>query len=163
LTDDDYELIPKQELDSLRKEIDKLKKNPLGELPEGESFLDEVKSLNSNIRKLVDIFTNTESELAKEYAEHNPLEEIRSLKDQNAQIAEGILALADMVKEVKLQNEKTKEQQETKTVISKEPLDQYGLPLTPPPQDNFSLPELGPMALPPQPFPSDRKKGLFGR
>jgi hypothetical protein len=166
LVDDDYELIPKHELDALRKEIERIRKNPLGDLPEGETLLDEVKSLNSNIKKLVDIFANTESDLAKEYAEHNPLEEMKSIKEQNSQIAQGILALSDILKEVKEQNEKIREEQTTKQVVSNTPLDQYGLPLANPPQpDSFILPDLNsPMGLPPQPSPiPEKKKGLFGR
>lgn len=99
--DEDYELIPRHELDALKKEIEKLKRNPLGDVPEGESILESINNMNETMKKLIELFTNTETDLAKEYAETNPVEELRNVKEQNEQIAQGILALADMIKEVK--------------------------------------------------------------
>ena len=169
--DDDYELIPKHELENLRKEVEKLKKNPLGDLPEGETLVDEVKSLNSNIKKLIDLFASTESELAKEYSDSSPAQELRSVRDQNEQIAQGILALADMIKEMK-DDSSSRQMAGQPQGMGQVPTDQFGLPTMP--SDNFGLPDLGqpgalqqgpgPVPSPP-PFPPapEKKRGFFGR
>ena len=66
---DEYELLPKHELETLKKEVERLKKHPLGDLKEGETLLDAVNNLNNSVRKLIDIFTKAEADLAKQYAE----------------------------------------------------------------------------------------------
>ncbi|MBN2459560.1 hypothetical protein JXB28_04720 [Candidatus Woesearchaeota archaeon] len=100
--DDEYELLPKEELDTLKKEIERLKRSPFGEMKEGETLLDAINNLNANIRKLIEIFTNAQAELESHYAEGGaPVEDLKDIKDQNEQIAQGILAIADMVKETK--------------------------------------------------------------
>jgi hypothetical protein len=99
--DDEYELLPKQEIDALKKEVERLKKNPLGDLQEGESILEAINNLNDNIRKLIDIFTKAGADLEKDYSGSSPVEDIKSIKDQNEQIAQGILTVADMVKDMK--------------------------------------------------------------
>ena len=40
--DDEYEILPKDELDYLRKEVEKLKKNPYGDTETGKTLLDSV-------------------------------------------------------------------------------------------------------------------------
>ena len=99
--DDEYELLPKEEVDMLKKEIERLKKHPFGELPEGENILDAINNLNANIKKLIDIFTKAQADLADEYSKSNPSEDISTIKDQNEQIAQGMLTVAGMVKDLK--------------------------------------------------------------
>jgi hypothetical protein len=166
LADDDYELIPKQELESLKREIEKLKKNPLGTVPEGDSLLGEIKELNSNMKKLMELFTNTEADLAREYAENNPAESLKAVKQQNEQIAQGILALADMIKQMR-DDASTRTNAPPRFDVQNPPVltDQYGFPVP----GNAGLPDFNsPMGLPPQgqvqinPAPiAERKKGFF--
>ncbi|MFH0869790.1 MAG: hypothetical protein V1866_01915 [archaeon] len=99
--DDEYELLPRQEVENLKRELERLKKNPLGELKEGKSFLDSVNVLNDNIKKLIDIFTKAEADLAKEYSQGNPAQDLKVIKEQNEQIAQGLIAVADLVKDMK--------------------------------------------------------------
>lgn len=99
--DEEYELLPRQEVENLKHELERLKKNPLGELKEGKSFLDSINSLNDNIKKLIDIFTKAEADLAKEYSQGNPAQDLKAIKEQNEQIAQGLLAVADLVKDMK--------------------------------------------------------------
>ena len=99
--DDEYELLPKQEVDMLKKEIARLKKNPLGDLPEGENMLDAINNLNTNISKLIDIFSKAGADLASDYSEGTAVEDIKTIKEQNDDIAEGLVAVADMVKDIK--------------------------------------------------------------
>ncbi|HJX06158.1 MAG TPA: hypothetical protein VJ461_05590 [Candidatus Nanoarchaeia archaeon] len=99
--DDEYELLPRQEIEALKKEIDRLKKHPLGEMEEGDTLLEAINNLNNSIRKLIDIFTKAQTDLEGQYSEGAPLDDLKDIKDQNEEIAQGILAVADMLKENK--------------------------------------------------------------
>jgi hypothetical protein len=99
--DDEYELLPRQELEELRKEIERLKKNPLGNMKEGESLLDAINNLNSNIRWLIDIFSKAGEDLQKEYSGRNPVDDIKTIKQQNEDIAQGLIAVADIIKDMR--------------------------------------------------------------
>lgn len=119
--DDEYELLPKQEIEALKKELERLKKNPLGELKEGESLLDSINELNTNIRKLIDIFTKAGADLDQQYNEFNPMGDLKTIRDQNEQIAHGIVAVGDLIKEMK---EEHKEHEEKER--EEQPLRQQG-------------------------------------
>ena len=99
--EDEYELLPRQEVENLKKDIERLKKNPLGDLKEGETLLESINNLNTNIQRLIDIFAKAGADLEGEYSEASPVEDIKSIRGQNEQIAEGILTVADMLKEMK--------------------------------------------------------------
>ena len=88
-------------MEQLKKEIDRLKKNPLGDLKEGENLLEAINDLNNNIRKLIDIFTKASADLDGAYSDVSPVDDIRTMRDQNEQIAQGILTVADMLKDMK--------------------------------------------------------------
>lgn len=100
--DDEYELLPREEIETLKHEIERLKKSPFGEMKEGETLLEAINNLNSSIRKLIEIFTNAQAELESHYTEGGgSAEDLKDIKDQNEQIAQGILTIADLVKETK--------------------------------------------------------------
>ncbi len=101
--EEEYELLPRHEVEMLKKEIEHLKKNPFGELREGEDLLEAVNNLNHSVNKLISIFNKADEDMARYYSEVNPLEEMKGIKEQNEQIAEGIVAVADMVKDLKKQ------------------------------------------------------------
>lgn len=181
--DDEYELLPRQEVENLKHELERLKKNPLGELKEGKTLLDAVNSLNDNIKKLINIFTKAEADLAKEYSEGNPAQDLKSIKEQNEQIAQGLLAVADLVKEIKeprnampsnpsFPNTPTFAQ----TVPQYTSFQQQSMPdfqLQMPPQPPFDLMSSNQMNAPssPPPLPPpdfsmqgfEKKRGLFSR
>lgn len=97
---DEYELLPRTELMRLRKEIDALKSNPLGNSPHSKTLQQSIDNLTAAVNGLVRMFSDVETQMAKEYAQQKPLQEqINVLADQNEKIAAGIVALADLVKE----------------------------------------------------------------
>jgi len=100
-TDEDYEILPHEEIEELRRAVEKIKKDPLGEELEGKTLLEAVDELNDNIKKLIHIFTGAQEELIKEYSEASPAKMLKEISSQNSKIAEGILGLADMIKELK--------------------------------------------------------------
>jgi len=96
--DDEYEILPKDELDYLRKEVEKLKKNPYGDTETGKTLLDSMQELNNSINKLISLFQTTQKELVEEYSKSNPSETLSEILDQNEKIAKGTLAVADLIK-----------------------------------------------------------------
>jgi hypothetical protein len=119
--DDEYELLPKQEIEALKKELERLKKNPLGDLKEGENLLDSINELNNNIRKLIDIFTKAGADLDQQYNEFNPMGDLKAIRDQNEQIAHGIVAVGDMIKDMKEEHKKEEAEEEAKPVRQQGP------------------------------------------
>ncbi len=92
----EYELIPKKEVEELRKEIQELKSYlHTGNGEEGETLL-------STIKELTSVFKEAVTELKKGGGESGRLGgdvKMDTLLNQNEKIARGILALADMVQE----------------------------------------------------------------
>ena len=97
--DEEYEILPKNELDYLRKEVEKLKKNPFGDSEKSRTLYDAVEDLNNTMKKLLTLFNSTQQELIEEYSRVKPNEALGEVLDQNEKIAKGTLAVADMIKQ----------------------------------------------------------------
>ena len=107
MDDDEYAIVSKKEFLALKKEIEKLKKNPLEGSAVGENLQDSIDNLNRSVNSMLDVFKSAAQEMSVE--EHDaqlvskqivPLQEkIDTILDQNQKIAKGIVAIADMVKE----------------------------------------------------------------
>lgn len=98
MQDDQYELMPSSELDFLRKEVEKLKRNPLGDTQASISLLDSINKLNANIARLNDIFTGANDDLVKAFSDTNLQEQIRKMQEQQEKLARGIVAVGELVK-----------------------------------------------------------------
>lgn len=108
--DEEYELMPHNEIIELRKELDKLKKNPLGKGKSAENLLDAISTLNDSINSLIYVFQHaTESLKEEQYHKterddtdiHPLITKMNQLIDQNKEIAEGIVSVAEIVKREK--------------------------------------------------------------
>jgi len=105
--EEDYDIIPHEEVLKLRKELDEIKKNPLGSTATGRELLESINSLNHNIVNLLNLFKEAAEELKFEENEAKVvsdkmipmLQKFDTLIDQNEKLAKGIVAVADMVKE----------------------------------------------------------------
>lgn len=172
--DEEYELLPRREIEYLKKELEKLKKNPLGELKEGQTLLDSVNNLNNNIKKLIDIFAKADSDLAKEYSENNPAESLNIIKAQNEHIAQGLLTLADVLREMKESKEPTRPAPGYQNQMPQQNMG-FGMPQgmpppdfpsqipnPPPPPFDLSAQPQGQFQQQPMPPPPERK-GFFRR
>jgi hypothetical protein len=183
--DGEYELLPRQEVDKLKKEIEKLKKNPLGELSENDSLIGAINDLNNNIKKLIDIFANTEAEIAKFYADNNPLDDLKAVKEQNEQIAQGLVAVADMLKNSNAPRDEMQRMQPSQqmpTTQQQPQMPSQQQQFSPQPQQQFNYqpsqqfpdfssqpssqqlqppPFFDPQTIPPT--PTEKKRGLFSR
>ena len=138
--DEDYEILPEKELKELREE---LKKNKEFDVAPSKRLHVSINELNSKLDKLISIFDEASRDMKVEEGglsfqdKMRPLaEKMNKILEQNSEIAEGIVALADIVKDFR-------EDLETKgiTVAEKRPLFAESPPqITTPPAE-------------PQPFP----------
>ncbi len=99
--EEEYELLPRTELDYMRKEVERLKRNPLGDTQASISLLDSIGKLNENIARLVQIFESANEEMSRAVQDAGVQEQLRKLRDENAKIAHGIVAVAELVKDVR--------------------------------------------------------------
>jgi len=180
---DDYAIVPEKEVRELKDRIESIRKNPLGPYG-GQDLIESVNNLTRAINSLMTLFETAAEELKLEERESETivrkidplLARIESISEQNRKIAQGVVAVADMLESAKMENK----------------MDRPSMPppmpeqnLTPPPSpmspgmQNIQRPQqmgqrpqmsgqmplpqqnaIPPMRLPPMPPP--RKKGLFG-
>jgi len=100
LADDDYELLPHKELELLRAEVERLKRNPLGVGVSQQSLMDALTALNANVAKLTSILQGANDDLLKAYQDTSAQDELRKVRAENAKIAHGIVAVAQLVKDL---------------------------------------------------------------
>jgi len=103
--EEEYELLPHREIEDLKEELSKLKEFEIAPSKKLQVSLLEV---NQKLDKLITIFEDASHEMRVEegglsFADKmRPLlEKMNKILEQNSEIASGILALADMVKEMK--------------------------------------------------------------
>lgn len=95
--DSEYELLPHEEVEKLREDVERLKNNPLGKRYGGVDLIDSVHNLTQTINYMNKLFENTNKEMAEEFKSTNLQEQFKSISSQNEQIAKGIVTVAEMV------------------------------------------------------------------
>jgi hypothetical protein len=103
--DDDYELMPHNELEYLRHEVEKLRRNPLGDTQASIGLLDSINKLNASITRLNDILAGANDDMVKAYNDTAMQEQMRKMLEQQEKLARGIVAVAELVKEVQKKQE----------------------------------------------------------
>ena len=190
--DDEYELMPHKAIAELREELQRLKKNPAGAA--GDSLQNSIDVLSMKIDRLIELFKEASRSMSEELEEEGSIvkkvkpmfDKVDQIIEQNEKIATGMVALADLVKEIKGEH---KEEEKPETPEPVPPMGGMGGP--PPGGPGGPMPPLGgpppgPMAAPgmpgpmpppgmpgpmpppgaplgPPPEPPKKKKGLFGR
>ncbi len=102
---DEYELLPADELEKLREEIRLLKANPFGDSEKGKTLLQAIEELTATIKSLLSAFESAQKAVLEEAKQLKPLNErFDEIVDQNEKIASGIVALADMLNDLKQNN-----------------------------------------------------------
>jgi hypothetical protein len=183
--DEDYELMPHKELASLRDQLRKLKSMPVeAGMHTGASF----EELTKRMDRLIEIFTEAEHQLKLEEGAVSFKEKMAPFSarldkvlEQNSEIAEGVVALADILTEIKEKlevgviyrpekGEKREEPEQIRAPPRQMPSPPGGMPPMPggmpPMPEDMSFPEG--MPPPPGPMPGayplpPKKKGLFGK
>jgi hypothetical protein len=105
--EEEYAIVSKKEFLALKKELDKLKKNPLEGSESGENLQASIDNLNKSLNVMLEVFKQAAEDMKLEEHESETLgkqmvpmnEKLDTLIDQNQKIAKGIVAIADMVKE----------------------------------------------------------------
>lgn len=105
--DEEYAIVSKKEFLQLKKELDRLKKNPLEGSESGENLQSSIDNLNKSLNVMLEVFKQASEDMKLEEHETEMVskqlgpinEKLETLIDQNQKIAKGIVAVADMVKE----------------------------------------------------------------
>lgn len=97
MADDEYEILPHQELEYLRHEVERLKRNPLGDTQASVSLLDSIAKLNENVERLVRIFESANDEMVALMKDSTLQDQLHRLRQENEKIANGIVALSRML------------------------------------------------------------------
>ncbi|VVB81690.1 Uncharacterised protein [uncultured archaeon] len=146
-SEDEYELLPHKEIEDLKDELAKLKEF---EIAPSKKLQVSLLELNTKLDKLITIFEDATHELrieegALSFTEKMKplLERMNKVLEQNSEIASGILALADMVKDIKEKPE-AKIEIETQTFTPIQPM-----PAPPMPSPAMRPPMMAPPRAPP--------------
>jgi len=185
MADDDYDLLPHQEIEELKRQVQELKTRS-----DKSSSQEIVKSLDQLTRamdSMLRLFTEASQEVKGDDKEHEQIaEKLDEVMEQNKTIAEGMVAVLDMVGDfVERQNQKPA------SMPMQRPMPRPNYP-PPGPEPGFGMPRFepqfsdiprapgfepgfnepgpqGPVPMPSMPF-SDfdlgekpKKKGIFGR
>ncbi len=95
---DEYEIVSKEELDELRRDVDKLKENPFGTTKEGENLLEAVRELNNSIKTFTSILEDAQKDIIEEYQNSKPAEKLDIILDQNEKIARALININETMK-----------------------------------------------------------------
>ncbi len=151
---DEYEILPQKEISELKDELRKLKEF---EITPSKKLGVQLVELNTKLDKLLSIFEEAttalqieEGGLSFKEKMHPVVEKMNRILEQNSEIAQGIVAVADLVKDLR--------EDLGKGVTVREPLairepGTFGPPEAPP-----SIPPvMPPPGLPPPPMPRRRR------
>ncbi|HII72062.1 TPA: hypothetical protein HA265_04875, partial [Candidatus Woesearchaeota archaeon] len=99
MDEDEYAIVSKKEFLALKRELDKLKKNPLEGSEHGETLQASIDNLNRSLNTMLEVFKQAADEMKLE--EHDtelvakqmgPInDKLDTLIDQNQKIAKGIV------------------------------------------------------------------------
>ena len=101
----DYELMPHDKIEALRNELAKLKGERKADAPQSTNVLDAMQNLTETLDHFMELFQSAIEEMKIEEREEElistelkPLhEKLDQILDQNQKIAQGVVALADML------------------------------------------------------------------
>ena len=162
----DYEILPHKDIVELREELRRLRAKPTE-----RTLQISMVELGGKIDKLIDVFSEALQEIRVEEGgltfqeKMKPLlNRMEKILEQNSQIAEGIVALADMVNEVQGVSKKPQMKEEAPPLIEPtglglgpQPLRPGGIPpmppVGPPGPPGAPIPPVGASAGPPMPPP----------
>jgi len=98
---DEYELVPHLQVEYLRREVEKIKRNPFGDTGSSKDLLTTMDQLNRNISRLIAIFETANDEIVRDYKDKASSEKITKVLEQNEKLAKGIVAIVDLLQELK--------------------------------------------------------------
>ncbi|MFH1173548.1 MAG: hypothetical protein V1725_00250 [archaeon] len=166
---DEYELLPHEELEKLRKELDSFKKDPLGGMGSSKTLIEAMDNLSRSMNNLLNLLNQTQNDLIKEYEGQKPQEKLSRILDQNEKMARALVAIADMVKNQQAPPMPQMSQPQMQRMMPRQmapPMRTFPPPDMPPPPPSPNLPPLPPPGPPPQlgapPLPPEPKRRFLG-
>ncbi len=93
----EYELLPHDELQKLRDEVERIKRNPLHGQKVSDDLKASVDKLTTTMTNFINLLANTNDELVHQFEKTSIQSHFSKISDQNEQIAQAILTLAEMV------------------------------------------------------------------
>ena len=114
---DEFEIVPKKEIEGLKKDIEGIKKDPLGSAPSGQNLSGSMEKLTNSMNNMFELFKVANKEIKEEAGSlefmkqigpffENLNKKMDQILEQHDKIADGIVAIADLVKQMKEENEK---------------------------------------------------------
>jgi hypothetical protein len=105
MSEDEYDILPRNSLEKLKSDLDTLKKKTSGE--GSENMVKSMEELKGSINNLLEMFKQASEEMKLENAEQIGVEKklgpltkkVDMLIEQNQELAKGLVVVADMVKE----------------------------------------------------------------
>ena len=180
MTDDEpYDLLPHKQISELKRQLQELKSKVDNASP--KELINSMSTLTKSIDAMIKLFSQAADELKFEEKEQSLAggngsvnDKLDEIMDQNKAIADGMVAISDMILDLTGKQKNTLPRQ-TVPGPSFQPAPNFQQP---PPQFNEPMPQFdqppmpqqqGPVAMPSMPFsdidepPKPKKKGLFGR
>jgi len=105
MSEEEYDILPRNSLEKLKADLDSIKKKTSGE--GSENIIKSMEELKSSINNLLDMFKAASEDMKLEQAEQHGVEKklaplakkVDMLIEQNQELAKGLVVIADMVKE----------------------------------------------------------------
>ncbi len=92
---DEYEIVPRSEIEELRKEIDTIKKNPVQDYKSSLTLIEALDKLATQVGHLLELFERANQEMYADYAKgiHEESEKLTHIMRQNERIAQQLQQL----------------------------------------------------------------------
>ena len=114
---DEFEIVPKKEIEELKKDIEGIKKDPLGSAPSGQNLSGSMEKLTKSMNNMFELFKVANKEIKEEAGSlefmkqigpffENLNKKMDQILEQHDKIADGIVAIADLVKQMKEESDK---------------------------------------------------------
>ena len=114
---DEFEIVPKKEIEGLKKDVDGIKSDPLGSSPSGKNLTGSIDKLTKSMDGMFELFKVANKEIKEEASSlefmkqlaplfENLNKKMEKILEQHDKIADGIVAIADLVKQMKEENDK---------------------------------------------------------
>lgn len=115
MSEEDYEILPHQEVENLRTEVEKLKSSALVGTKEENRLNANIRELNSSITKLYNVFESVRKDILQDFeTKQRPEDLLAKLIEQNKTIAESLIVLSHKIDNLEGSSSKYKSKLETK-------------------------------------------------
>ena len=110
--EESFEIIPKKEVERLKSDVEKIKKDPIGSSNHGKELIESMGYLGKSMNNMFELFKVANKEIKEEASTLEFIKKITplfdglnnkmdKLSDQHDKIAEGIVAVAEIAKELR--------------------------------------------------------------